>query len=177
MTKQITKTRLYNITLFYLERFESSSFKTRKMLERRIQKERLKGNIIPENVNELITDVIQKMIELGYINDDRVIQNQVRRLSNAGKSKSFILNKLKQDGLSAQFVCKYLTSFDEENSCSDLIRATNWLKKQRKGQFRSKDASLYYQKDLSALARAGVSYETAKQALDVTPPNDNDYFD
>lgn len=177
MTKQITKTRLYNITLFYLERFESSRFKTKKMLEKRVQKERLKGNIIPDNINLLIDEVIQKMTDLGYINDERVIQNQVRRLSNAGKSKSFILNKLKQDGLSEQSISLYLNSFDEENSCSDLTRATNWLKKHKKGQFRSKDASLFYQKDMAALARAGFSYAIAKEALDVTPPNTENYFD
>ncbi|MBO7244158.1 MAG: RecX family transcriptional regulator [Alphaproteobacteria bacterium] len=175
--KQINKTRLTNITLFYLERFESSSFKTRKMLERRIQKERLNGNIIPDNINTMIDEVIQKMIELGYINDERVIQNQVQRLSNSGKSKSFILNKLKQDGLCPQTVSNYLRTFDEETSSSDLTRAHNWLKKHKKGQFRIKDASLFYQKDLAALGRAGFSYEIAKQALEINPLQKDNSFD
>lgn len=176
MTKQITIQRLNNITLFYLERFEASSQKTKKMLERRIQKEALKGNIIPDNINQLIDEVIKKMVDLGYINDERFIQNQIRRLSNSGKSKSFILNKLKQDGLSPSLISNYLNIFDEETSSSDLTRANNWLKKHKKGQFRSKDASLFYQKDLAALARAGFSYEIAKTALEVTPCQEDDFM-
>lgn len=176
MTKEITKVRLYNITLFYLERFESSSFKTKKMLERRVQKEKLKGNIIPDNISTLINEVIQKMTELGYINDERVMQNQIRRLSSAGKSKSFILKKLKQDGFNENSLSSALSSFDEETSSSDLIRAVKWLKKHKKGQFRSKDSSLFYQKDLAALARAGFSYDTATKALEVDPPKEYNSF-
>lgn len=176
MTKQITKARLNNITLFYLERFEASSQKTKKMLERRVQKEAAKGNIIPENIHQLIDEVITKMIDLGYIDDNRFIQNQIRRLSNAGKSKSFILNKLKQDGCSSSLISDYLNIFDEETSSSDLTRANNWLKKHKKGQFRSKDAPLFYKKDLSALARAGFSYETAKAALEVKQNQEDDYI-
>lgn len=165
MTKPITETRLYNITLFYLERFEASSFKTKQMLEKRIQKEQLKGSIIPDNIDTLIQNVIKKMTSLGYINDDRYVQNQVRNLSNAGKSKSFIIKKLQQSGLNVEKIKESLSLFDEENNSSDLTRAEKWLKKHKKGQFRTKDANLYYQKDLAALARAGFSFDVATRAL------------
>ena len=94
MTKPITEQRLYNITLFYLERFEASSLKIKQMLERRIHKEKTKGSLIPENYPQLIQNVIQKMTHLGYINDTRFASNQIRQLAAAGKSKSFILNKM-----------------------------------------------------------------------------------
>lgn len=177
MTKPITEQRLYNITLFYLERFDASSLKVQQMLEKRIQKEKLKGAIIPENFRQLIQNVIEKMVHLGYINDTRFATNHIRQLALQGKSKSFILNKLSQAGIKKEEALNILNQFEEENESSDLKRAEKWLKKHKKGQFRSKDASLFYQKDLAALARAGFNYETAQQALKSNPSDDDFYFE
>ena len=169
MTKPITEQRLYNTTLFYLERFDASSLKVQQMLEKRIQKEKLKGAIIQ--------NVIEKMVHLGYINDTRFATNHIRQLALQGKSKSFILNKLSQAGIKKEEALNILNQFEEENESSDLKRAEKWLKKHKKGQFRSKDASLFYQKDLAALARAGFNYETAQQALKSNPSDDDFYFE
>lgn len=175
MTKPITEQRLYNITLFYLERFDSSKLKVKQMLERRIQKEKLKGAIIPDNASILIQNVIKRMEDLGYLNDERFAKIQIKNLSQAGKSKSFILNKLKTSGISNNISQELLNAYDEENESSDLTRAEKWLKKHKKGQFRTKDANTFYQKDLAALARAGFSYDVAQKALK-TNPSSEDYF-
>ena len=176
MTKPITEQRLYNITLFYLERFEASSLKIKQMLERRIHKEKTKGAVVPENYPQLIQNVIQKMTHLGYINDTRFAGNQIRQLAAAGKSKSFILNKLSQAGIKKEEASALLATFEEENESSDLVRAQKWLKKHRKGFYRRENAELFYQKDLAALARAGFSFDTATQALQTQPNEDDFYF-
>ena len=172
MTKPISEQRLYNITLFYLERFDASALKVKQMLERRIQKEKAKGAIVPNNTQALIQNIINRMQNLGYINDERFAQSQIKKLSSAGKSKSFILNKLKQAGIAGEIAKNLLSEFDLENESSDLTRAEQWLKKHRKGQFRSKNADEFYQKDLAALARAGFSYEIASSALKTKPSSD-----
>ena len=177
MTKPISEQRLYNITLFYLERFDASALKVKQMLERRIQKEKAKGALVPNNTQELIQNVILKMQNLGYINDERFAQTKIKKLCSAGKSKSFILNKLKQAGITGEIAKKLLSEFDLENESSDYTRAEQWLKKHRKGQFRSKNADDFYQKDLAALARAGFSYEIASNALKTKPSSDEEpYF-
>ena len=175
MPKPISEQRLYNITLFYLERFDASALKVKQMLERRIQKEKAKGAIVPGNTQELIQNVISRIQNLGYINDERFAQNQIKKLCSTGKSKSFILNKLKQAGITAEIAKNLLSEFDKENESSDLTRAEQWLKKHRKGQFRSKNADDFYQKDLAALARAGFNYDVAQKALK-TNPTSEDYF-
>ena len=175
MPKPISEQRLYNITLFYLERFDASALKVKQMLERRIQKEKAKGAIVPRNTQELIQNVISRIQNLGYINDERFAQNQIKKLCSTGKSKSFILNKLKQAGITAEIAKNLLSEFDKKNESSDLTRAEQWLKKHRKGQFRSKNADDFYQKDLAALARAGFSYDVAQKALK-TNPTSEDYF-
>ena len=85
--------------------------------------------------------------------------------------------KLKQAGITGEIAKNLLSEFDLENESSDYTRAEQWLKKHRKGQFRSKNADDFYQKDLAALARAGFSYEIASNALKTKPSSDEEpYF-
>lgn len=162
MTKQITEKRLYNITLFYLSKYESSSEKVRQMLQRRLLKASQQGIEIPDESQQWITKIIGQMQSLGYINDKRYAENQVRILSRQGKSKSFIVQKLRQSGIDSETIC---TLLDDESE-SDVQRAILWLKRHKKGGFRLKtpDKEIYC-KDLSALGRQGFSFQTAKKAL------------
>ena len=167
MTKPMTQKRLYNITLFYLSKYEASSEKVRQMLRRRLEKAVFNGEEIPVEAPQWIENIIQKMITLHYIDDSRYTENQVRILSSQGKSENFIICKLQQSGISADLTRSFLEKQDE----SDIDRAVNWLKHHRKGGFRThfpqtdEEIRLIYQKDMAALGRAGFSYQTAKEAL------------
>lgn len=167
MTKQITEKRLYNITLFYLSKYEASSEKVRQMLNRRLEKAAYAGEDIPRESKQWIENVIQKMKSLGYINDSRFAENQVRILTRQGKSENFIIRKLQQAGIHPDITHTFLETQDE----SDTYRAVTWLKHHKKGGFRThlpetdEEIKLIYQKDLAALGRAGFSYQTAKEAL------------
>lgn len=171
MTKSITEKKLYNITLFYLTKYDSSAEKVRQMLQRRIYKACQEEMEVPEESTEWIENIIQKMKALGYINDERFAENQVRILSRQGKSASFIVNKLKQAGISSELTKTFL----EEQESDELTRALTWLKHHKKGGFRNNPHPDFYTKDLAALGRAGFSYETAVQALKYN--TDNPDFD
>lgn len=151
MQKPLTEKRLENITLYYLERFDASSEKVRQMLKRRIQKQKMLGLDVDPQINLCVEKVIQKMQQLGYVNDDRYAENAVRRLTQSGKSTRFIQQKLLAEGVPVATLEKYL---DPEN---ELERARTFARKKHLG----KD----YQKDLAKLARAGFSYDTATQIL------------
>ena len=162
MTKQITEKRLYNITLFYLSKYESSSEKVRQMLNRRLLKASQQGIEIPIESQQWITKIIEQMQSLGYINDKRYAENQIRILSRQGKSKSFIIQKLKQSGIDSDMI----NILSEEAADTDIQRAIQWLKRHKKGGFRIKPSDTEtYKKDLSALGRQGFSFQTAKEAL------------
>lgn len=151
MQKPLTEKRLENITLYYLERFDASSDKLRQMLKRRVQKQKMLGLPIDKNINQWIECVIQKMQQLGYVNDARYAENMIRRLSQSGKSTRFIQQKLLSAGIDQQIVENYLAPEDE------LDRARTFVHKKHLGAD--------YQKDLAKLARAGFSYEIAQQVL------------
>ena len=151
MQKPLTEKRLQNIALYYLERFDASSEKLRQTLKRRIQRQKMAGIPVHPETNAWIERILEKMKELGYINDERYAENAVRRLSESGKSTRFIRQKLSAEGISEDVLEKYLSDEDE------LTRATTFAHKKHLGQD--------YQKDLAKLARAGFSYEIAQQVL------------
>ncbi len=168
MGKPITEKRLYNITLFYLSKYEASAEKVRQMLKRRIEKAAATGEEIPPESKQWIEIVIRKMKTLGYIDDSRYAENQTRILTRQGKSESFIIRKLQQAGIDADTTRSFLENSDE----SDSHRAFIWLKKHRKGGFRSKqpitseEKRTLFQKDLAALGRNGFSYSVSKEAIE-----------
>ena len=149
--KKITQKRLENIALYYLERYEASSGKLRAVLKRRLMKAS-KEQPIPPEASDWIEQVIFQMQQLGYINDKRFAENTVRRLSGAGKSRSFIRSKLKLAGIEEDEISQALADTDE------LASAQLWVQK--------KHLSGDFKKDLARLARAGFSYEIAREALE-----------
>lgn len=178
MPKRLTEARLYNITLYYLQKFEASEMKVRAMLQKRVQKEALKEVEIPQETPQWIENIIKKVVALGYVDDERFAKNQVRNMAQAGKSRTFIINKLAQNGIDSESAKEYMADYDETEETNETERAKKWLKKHAKGAFRTKDAKLFYQKDLAALARAGFSYAVAKEALqDVDASDDTDFYE
>ena len=149
--KKITPHRLKNIALYYLERYDASSDKLRTVLKRRVIKAKLEGPVPPEST-QWIEDIIEQMEHLGYLNDKRYSENTVRRLSDAGKSPTYIRTKLKLAGIDMDFIEQALAETDE------LTQARLMVQKKRLGG--------NFNKDLARLARAGFSYETAHQALE-----------
>lgn len=150
--KTITFQRLKNRALFYLERYDANSQKLKKVLMNRLKKDLQKGDIVPPEANEWVNQVVQEMVRLNYINDERYVENAVRRLKESGKSRRFIMGKLLQNGLSAEQITPYLEDMDEMKS------ARLFVKKKHLGSD--------YQKDLARLARAGFSFDIAQKVLE-----------
>lgn len=150
--KKLTRQRLKNIALFYLEHYDASSEKVRLILKRRLIKNSIEYPF-PTEVNIWIEEIIQEIKHLGYLDDKRYAENLVRRLSNTGKSPSFIHNKLKLAGIPEEEIKIALANTDElENACLMIQK---------------KHLGNDFKKDLAKLARAGFSYETACKALNV----------
>ncbi len=151
MQKPLTQKRIENIALFYLDRFDASRGKLRQVLSRRVLHQKMLQLPIDPQVPKWIENTIQKMCNLGYIDDKRYAENIIRRLSASGKSTRFILQKLQTEGIDSELINSLLDPAD------DLERAKIFVHKKRLGS--------NYEKDLTKLARAGFNYETAKQAL------------
>ena len=158
--KKITPQRLKNMAIYYLQRYDAGSHKLRTVLIRKIKKAQMEIPV-PNEAFIWVEQVIEQMQNLGYVNDTRYAENMVRRLSQSGKSKTFIKNKLKMEGISEAM---FETLFSDTD---DLTQARLYVRKKKLGRD--------FQKDLAKLARAGFSYDIARQALN--QPESDEFFD
>ena len=162
MSKPLTEQRLMNIALFYVSRYESSAEKVRQMLNRRLKRMKMQGEEVPPEASQWIEDILQKIQEKAYVDDNRYAENQVRTLILQGKSEHFICAKLALAGIEADKVREILSV---EGSTEEL-RAQRFVARKRIGHFRPHaDQSKFWEKDMAALARAGFSYDIARTAL------------
>ena len=121
------------------------------MLRRRLLKAAREQEISPEAEN-WVEEIVAEMCRLGYVNNKRFAENLVRRLTESGKSRSFIRTKLKLAGIDDDQIINALSETDE------LANARLMVQKKHLGHD--------YKKDLARLARAGFPYEIAREALE-----------
>ena len=161
MSKGLTEKRLLNITLFYLSQREASSEKVRTMLKRRLYRMKQREEEVPEQAEQWIENVIQKVQDLSYLNDNRYAENQIRQMIAQGKSERQIIIKLTTAGIDADTIHQLLLDTDS----TELERARRFAQKKKLGIYRTEKNTEMDKKDLAKMARAGFSYETACQAL------------
>ena len=160
MSKCLTEKRLLNITLFYLSQREASSEKVRTMLKRRLYRMKQRGEEIPPQAEKWIENVIQKVQDLSYLNDNRYAENQIRQMIAQGKSERHMISKLATAGVSADTVHQLILDADSD----ELERAIRYAQKKKLGVYNPKSVS-DIKKDLAKMARAGFSYDISYQAI------------
>lgn len=162
--KKITKLRLKNIGLYYLERFESSVDNLRQVLMRRVNDYAYQNPGYDKSeavawIEELLADFER----YGYLNDSRYAELKIRDYLAAGKSARYIKGKLLQKGISEDEADTLLA--EQEYDPEEL--ALKLAKKKKIGPFRRDEAARreYRQKDLAVLVRAGFDYVVAQKVL------------
>lgn len=169
--RPLTSKRLTNIALYYLGRYESSVEQLRKILSRRVLKEKLKGADIPADVESVIESILAKMVSDGYVDDRRFAESVARKCQTAGKSRQFLIGKLKTAGIDADLIRELTDGLAD----SDLDAARRFVQKKKIGRCRPLERQKEcFKKDLAAMARAGFSFDVAKKALETD--EDGDFF-
>lgn len=166
MPKKITKTRLRNIAMFYLERFESSKANLRDVLRRRILKYKstTEKDFDAAQAFDWVEEIITDFVRLDYLNDERFAEMKINDYLSAGKPERYIKIKLKQKGIDENTTDKIL----QQKEFSPFEMALHFAKKKKIGAFceNSEKRKENRQKDLGKLVRAGFDYDTALQVID-----------
>ena len=160
-----TKSRLKNIALYYLERFESSENNLADVLKRRVDKYVFENkDYNPEQAYEWIAEIVDECVKQNYVNDERFASFKISSYLKAGKSKRYIEQKLKFKGIDD----KIITNLFDEFEYSEYNIAIDFARKKKICAFRKDEESrsANRQKDLATLVRAGFSYDIAKDVLD-----------
>ena len=104
--------------------------------------------------------IIEKLEKLNLINDQVFVESKIQSLQYQAKSQNYIKQYLLQKGIDKQLIEEQISLFYENNK---NLEKENALKFAKKRNLLDKDQD--YQKNLSKLARAGFSYDIAKEIL------------
>ena len=104
--------------------------------------------------------IIEKLEKLNLINDQVFVESKIQSLQHQVKSKNYIKQYLLQKGIDKQLIEDQISLFYENNK---NLEKENALKFAKKRNLLGSDQD--YQKKLSKMARAGFSYDIAKEIL------------
>ena len=104
--------------------------------------------------------IIEKLEKLNLINDQVFVESKIQSLQYQAKSKNYIKQYLLQKGIDKQLIEEQISLFYENNKNLEKENALKFAKKRN-----LLDNDQDYQKKLSKMARAGFSYDIAKEIL------------
>ena len=153
------KDKLLKYAIYYLSKYSSSKKNLEFILKKKIRRLSDEKKIRFHLYNE-IQIIIEKLEKLNLINDQVFVESKIQSLQYQAKSKNYIKQYLLQKGIDKQLIEEQISLFYENNKNLEKENALKFAKKRK-----LLDNDQDYQKKLSKMARAGFSYDIAKEVL------------
>ena len=153
------KDKLLKYAIYYLSKYSSSKKNLEFILKKKIRRLSDEKKIRFHLYNE-IQIIIEKLENLNLINDQVFVESKIQSLQYQAKSKNYIKQYLLQKGIDKQLIEDQISLFYENNKNLEKENALKFAKKRN-----LLDNDQDYQKKLSKMARAGFSYDIAKEIL------------
>lgn len=175
----LTAERIHERALKYLDRYASSVSGLRRVLQRGLLRDRLRGATVPEEASRWIEETIGRLVNAGLLDDEGFAEIKTHRLRRSGHSARRIRQKLFENGLPEKLVTEALHKEDEEGG-TERAAALTLARKRRLGVYSPKLLALRHAsgheeraaflalraKHLFVLARAGFSHTLARSIVD-----------
>ena len=170
------KKRLTNKAFHYLGRYASTSSRLETILRRFAQRKLDRADLAL--LDQIIREVIESCVRLGYIDDGAFIRSQFRQGLRSGFSQRRILLKLAQRGISrdlAEAVMDEQTSRAANQRDIELAAALTYARKKSVGPYsRAEHHPEDNQRHLARLARNGFAFDVAKQVMTLPSADEAD---
>ena len=153
------KDKLLKYAIYYLSKYSSSKKNLEFILKKKIRRLSDEKKIRFHLYNE-IQIIIEKLEKLNLINDQVFVESKIQSLQYQAKSKNYIKQYLLQKGIDKLLIEEQISLFYENNKNLEKENALKFAKKRN-----LLDNDQDYQKKLSKMARAGFSYDIAKEIL------------
>ena len=153
------KDKLLKYAIYYLSKYSSSKKNLEFILKKKIRRLSDEKKIRFHLYNE-IQIIIEKLEKLNLINDQVFVESKIQSLQYQAKSKNYIKQYLLQKGIDKQLIEEQISLFYENNKNLEKENALKFAKKRN-----LLDNNQDYQKKLLKMARAGFSYDIAKEIL------------
>ena len=153
------KDKLLKYAIYYLSKYSSSKKNLEFILKKKIRRLSDEKKIRFQLYNE-IQIIIEKLERLNLINDQVFVESKIQSFQYRAKSKNYIKQYLLQKGIDKQLIEEKISLFYENNKNLEKENALKFAKKRN-----LLDNDQDYQEKLSKMARAGFSYDIAKEIL------------
>jgi len=173
----VSRAALEAAALRYLERFDCSTARLRKVLTERIGKAARAGVEGAAEAPAIVEELLVRYQGSGLINDERFAKNFAARQQDRGASRRMIEQKLRARGISSEVFEQVAPR--NQSADGELEAAQAFARRRRLGPHRKPEArEEFRRKDLMALARAGFSYDIASRVIGVgnsSPSGEDDF--
>ena len=154
-----SKIVLFKYAIYYLSKYSSSKKNLEYILKKKIRRitddKRLRFELYDE-----IKKIILKLENQNLINDANFTNSKIQNLITHGKSKNLIKQYLLKKGVNIELINSQISLAYKNNHNIEKENAIRFAKKKKLF-----DKNIDYEKKLAKMARAGFSYETAKEIL------------
>lgn len=167
----LTRQRLEQLALAYLNRFDCTAQKLRQHLTLRAKKAGA-----GEEAALWISELCERYLGSGVLDDARFARNLASQLTARGKSARAISQKLAVRGVPGDIAQELMTARRQDEPEAELEAARAYVRRRRLGLYRSaekREAARH--KDLASLARQGFSFEIARRALGPGASTDEEF--
>lgn len=165
--KRPTPERLRRRALHYLERFAASRAHLRTVLIRRAEREALEHGVEGATLTQQVDRLLDDLERIGLLDDRLYARSKAQSLLERGYGLRRVQAALRQKGIEAGLCSEVVDLIRQEHDDVDMDAADRFAQRRRLGRWRSRpidDAGR--RRELSALARAGFSYEIARRIVD-----------
>lgn len=171
--KRMTRPRLRNIAMAYVQRYGGSSKRLHDVLVRRAERSLRYHDELerrPE-VDDWIKGVVEELKTAGVSDDRRNARASAAQQSLQGRPLRAIRQRLQLKGYdrdSIDYALEALTAHDEEDAAQpDWVACCRYARRRRLGPFRNPMGRVRGRdKELAALMRAGFNYGYASRVVD-----------
>jgi regulatory protein len=166
----LTKLKVEQMALAYVNRFDCTASKLKQHLATRVRK--LGGD---EHAAAWIAELVERYSGSGVLDDARFAKNLASQLTRRGKSTRAISQKLALRGVPSDVASQLMTARQHDEPGAELEAAQAYVRKRRLGPFRPAEKRAEYRhKDLASLARQGFSFDIAQRALGSSSRSDEE---
>lgn len=174
---RITRGYLTRAIEHYLARYSAPRAHVRRLMMRRVDRSLEAHGGSREEATQLLDEVLERMVELGALDDARYAHSQVESLRRRGMSSLAIRARLGSRGVDSQLVTEHLEAHAEatpDDVDPDLQAACAFVRKRRMGAYRADadERAAMHDKDLGRLARKGFRFDVARRALALETPEE-----
>ncbi|MBN08488.1 MAG: regulator [Rhodospirillaceae bacterium] len=158
---------LENAAIYYLKRYASSAANLKSVLMRRVLKSAGHHGTDVEEGRGWVDDVIFKLQNSGYLDDQKYAETRIHSLYSRGLSLRAIRMKLSEKGVPVNIVTEALRVLSEEAENPEFQAAIITAQRRKLGPYRTRgDRQENRERDLASLARGGFSYDIAVKVVD-----------